>query len=54
MGAGLAVGLGLLVAGIIVFAIGAGGTFSIVQVGIGIFLGVVGALMLVASVKSNG
>ena len=49
MGAGLAVGLGLLVAGVIIFAIGAGGTFSLIQVGISIFLAVVGAITLKAA-----
>ena len=52
MGAGLAVGLVLLVAGVIVFAIGAVGAFSIVQVGIGIFLAAVGAIALVAAIRS--
>ena len=52
MGAGLAVGLGLLVVGVLVLAIGAAGTVSVIQVGIGIFLAVVGALMLVAAAKS--
>ena len=49
MGAGLAVGVVLLVAGVIVFAIGASGTFSLIQVGIGIFLAVVGAITLKAA-----
>ena len=49
MGAGLAVGVMLLVAGVIVFAIGASGTFSLIQVGIGIFLAVVGAITLKAA-----
>ena len=42
-----AVGLGLLVAGVIVFAIGASGTFSLIQAGIGGFLAIVGAIALV-------
>ena len=52
MGAGLAVGVVLLVAGVIVFAIGASGTFSLIQVGIGISLAVVGAITLVAAIRS--
>ena len=52
MSPGLLVALMLLVAGVIVFAIGAVGTFSIVQVGIGIFLAVVGAVALVAAIRS--
>ena len=52
MGTGLAVGVVLLVAGVIVFAIGASGTFSLIQVGIGIFLAVVGAIALVAAIRS--
>ena len=51
MDGGLAVGLVLLVTGVIVFAIGATGMFSLIQVGIGIFLAVVGALVLLAAVK---
>ena len=52
MNAGVAIGLVLLVAGVIVFAIGASGTFSLIQAGIGIFLAVVGAIALVAAIRS--
>ena len=41
------VGLGLLIAGILVFATGATGTFSIIQVIIGTILVAVGALVLI-------
>ena len=41
------VGLGLLIAGIVIFAIGATGTFSVIQFMIGAVLGVVGALVLI-------
>ena len=41
------VGLGLLIAGIAIFAIGATGTFSVIQVMIGAVLGVVGAWVLI-------
>ena len=41
------VGLGLLIAGIAIFAIGATGTFSVIQFMIGAVLGVVGALVLI-------
>ena len=41
------VGLGLLIAGIVIFAIGATGTFSVIQVMIGAVLGVVGAWVLI-------
>ena len=51
MNGGLAVGLVLLVAGVIVFAIGATGTFSLIQALIGVFLAVVGAFALVAAIK---
>ena len=52
MNGGLAIGLVLLVAGVIVFAIGAAGTVSAIQGGIGIFLAVVGAIALVAAIRS--
>lgn len=45
----LVVGLLLVVAGVIVFAIGASGTISLIQAGIGIFLAFVGAIVLKAA-----
>ena len=41
------VGLGLLIAGVVIFAIGATGTFSIIQVTIGAILVAVGTLVLI-------
>ena len=54
MGAIMAVGLALIGLGTLFFAIGAAGTLSLIQIGIGIFLGVVGALVLIAAAKSGG
>lgn len=51
--AGLAVGVALLVAGVVLFAIGANGTFSVVQTVIGIFLAAVGAIAILAAIRSQ-
>ena len=48
---GLVVGLGLFIVGVVVFAIGASGTFSLIQVGIGIVVAMVGAIALVAAIR---
>ena len=49
--AGLAVGLGLFLGGLIVAAIGVTGTLSWIQLGFGVSMAVVGALVLVAAAK---
>ena len=54
MSEALAVGLVLLVVGVIIFAFGASDPFSLIQAGIGGFLAAVGALMLMAAAKRNG
>ena len=54
MGAGLAVGLGLFLSGLLVGVIGLAGTFSWIQLGVGVSMAIVGARMLVVASKSNG
>ncbi len=49
----LVVGLGLLVAGSLVFSIGLAGTTSLVQIVVGGFVGVVGALAILTLAKSS-
>ena len=49
MNAGLVFGTAFVVAGVVVFAIGAVGVISPIQIGIGIFLAVVGAITLKAA-----
>ncbi len=48
---GIIIGLLLLVVGVILLAIGASGTTSYIQLGIGAFLAVVGALSILLAVK---
>ena len=50
MSARLVVALVLLALGVIFFGIGAAGTFSVVQVVIGIFLAGIGAIALVKAI----
>ena len=52
MNAGVVIGLVLIFVGVILFAIGASGTVSMIQVGIGIFLAGVGAIALVKAIRS--
>ena len=54
MGTGLKVGLGLFLGGLLIGVIGVNGTFAGIQLGVGVSMAIVGALMLVAAAKSNG
>jgi len=49
--AGILVGLSFVAVGVILFAIGASGTVSYIQIGIGLFLALVGALAILGAIK---
>ena len=46
------ISLALILAGILVFAIGAAGTASLIQIGIGIFLALLGGFALIQTMKN--
>ncbi len=49
--AGIVVGLGLFLVGLLIAGIAASGTFSTVPFGVGVVMAVVGAIVLVVAVK---
>ncbi len=51
--AGIVVGLGLFLVGLLIAGIAASGTFSTVPFGIGVVMAIVGAIVLVVAVKGN-
>lgn len=51
--AGILVGLGLFLVGLLIAGIAASGTFSTVPFGIGVVMAIVGAIVLVVAVSSS-
>lgn len=51
--AGIVVGLGLFLMGLLIAGIAASGTFSTVPFGIGVVMAIVGAIVLVVAVSSS-